>query len=151
MACWLLSNYPAFESRLILTQRQLCATCGQLGRTQRPSKRAHCRLSLRLHIGETGSQPRASAFFKLSNSVCRCSECRLPALNVEMCMAQHLSLSAATSPLRGGLLRTTAQTAACCVQRLRTFIAIGEDGRSQAAADTGSTVLRRAMPHRPEH
>jgi hypothetical protein len=32
-----------------------------------------------LQIGETGSQPRASAFFKLSNSVCRCSECPVSA------------------------------------------------------------------------
>jgi hypothetical protein len=55
---------------------------------------AHCRRSLHLHIKNTGSQPLASAFFKLPNLVCGRSESPQSALNVEMCMAQHLSLSA---------------------------------------------------------
>ena len=49
--------------------------------------------SFHLDIENTGSQPLASAFFKLPNLVCGRSEGRHPALNVEMCMVQHLSLS----------------------------------------------------------
>jgi hypothetical protein len=47
-----------------------------------------------LHIEKTGLQPQASAFFKLPNLVCRRSEGPQSALNVNMCMVQHLSLAA---------------------------------------------------------
>jgi hypothetical protein len=54
----------------------------------------HSRVLLHLHIENTGSQPLASAFFKLPNLVCACSESPQSALHVEICMAQHLLLSA---------------------------------------------------------
>jgi hypothetical protein len=53
---------------------------------------------------KAGSQPRAPAFFKLPNLVCGRSEGLLPALHVEMYMAQHLSLSAVASTGRRNTL-----------------------------------------------
>jgi hypothetical protein len=70
-------------------------TC-RLKLAQHLEKWAHRRRWLRLYIEKTESQPRASAFFKLPNLVRGRSEGPQSALNVGMCMAQHLSLSAQT-------------------------------------------------------
>jgi hypothetical protein len=48
--------------------------CGHSCEAQHRSKWARSRRSLHLHIENTGSQPLASAFFKLPNLVCGRSE-----------------------------------------------------------------------------
>jgi len=76
-----MTAFPAEISRGFSRQCDEMISASARSENRLSPVRARSRPSLRLHIGETGSQPRASAFFKLSNSVCRCSECRLSALS----------------------------------------------------------------------